>query len=177
VVESKIAQLGFVVTDLQGAAMAWTRRFGIGPWFYWEHLQNRDYRFRGVDGAPDISTAMTDWNGIQIQLVQQHDETPSPHLEWLAAHGGAPGMNHIAVIVPDFDAERARRANDGDVAVSEAGTPVNNVFYHWDDWSLPALEMSERRAPSVVEKLYAVVADAARDWDGADPWRPMPPLD
>lgn len=176
-VDSKIVQLGFVVTDLYAAAMEWTRRFGIGPWFYWEHLGDRGYRFRGQPGAPDVSTAMADWNGLQIQLVQQHDDSPSPHTEWLAAHGGAPGLNHIAVAVPDFEAERERRRREGDLPVSEAGTPVNNVFHHWGDWNLPALEMSERAAPSKVEKLYEVVAGAARDWDGTDPWRPMPPLD
>lgn len=175
-VDSKIVQLGFVVTDLHGAAMEWTRRFGIGPWFYWEHLGNRDYRFRGEEVDPDISTAMADWNGIQIQLVQQHDDAPSPHTEWLAAHGGAPGLNHIAVAVPDFAAELARRTEAGDTALSEAGNPANNVFYHWGDWNLPAIEMSERRPPSIVEKLYSVVAEAARDWDGTEPWRPMPPL-
>jgi len=37
--------------------------------FYWEHLGGRDYRFRGEDGAPDTSTAMADWNGLQIRLV------------------------------------------------------------------------------------------------------------
>lgn len=175
-VDPRIVQLGFVVTDLRAAAMEWTRRFGIGPWFYWEHLGNRNYRFRGEQVEPDLSTAMADWNGIQIQLVQQHDDVPSPHSEWLAAHGGAPGLNHIAVAVPDFAAEVARRSRAGETALSEAGDPVNNVFYHSGDWNLPAIEMSERRTPSTVERLYEVVAEAARDWDGSDPWRPMPPL-
>lgn len=175
-VDSQIVQLGFIVTDLEAAAMEWTRRFGIGPWFYWEHLSGRDYRFRGAEGAPDISTAMADWNGMQIQLVQQHDDAPSPHTEWLAAHAGAPGLNHIAVAVPDFSAELATRADAGDEPISEAGEPVNNVFYHWGDWNLPAIEMSERRPPSSVAALYATVAAAARNWDGTDPWRPMPPL-
>lgn len=175
-VDSRIVQLGFVVTDLYGAAMEWTRTFGIGPWFYWEHLAGRDYRFRGEVVAPDISTAMADWNGIQIQLVQQHDDSPSPHTEWFAAHGGAPGLNHLAVAVPDFEAEIARRAAAGEMPLSEAGTPVNNVFYHGGDWNLPAIELSERRPPSIVRRLYDVVADAAKDWDGTDPWRPMPPL-
>jgi hypothetical protein len=176
VVDSKIVQLGFVVTDLYGAAMSWTRRFGIGPWFYWEHLARGDYRFRGKDSAADISTAMADWNGMQIQLVQQHDDSPSPHIEWLVAHGGAPGLNHIAVAVPDFEAEVLRRTAAGETALSEAGNPVNNVFYHDGDWNLPAVEFSERRPPSIVPKLYQVVAEAARNWDGTDPWRPMPPL-
>ncbi|MGO4689718.1 VOC family protein [Glaciibacter sp. 2TAF33] len=175
-VDSKIVQLGFVVTNLHDAAMEWTRRFGIGPWFYWERLSNRDYRFRGEVAAPDISTAMADWNGLQIQLVQQHDDSPSPHSEWLAAHGGAPGLNHIAVAVPDFPAEVARRTAAGETTLSEAGTPANNVFYHWEDWNLPAIELSERRPPSTVGRLYEVVAEAAQGWDGTDPWRPMPPL-
>jgi methylmalonyl-CoA/ethylmalonyl-CoA epimerase len=156
--------------------MEWTRRFGVGPWFYWEHLGHRTYRFRGGEHAPDISTAMADWNGVQIQLVQQHDGAPSPHSEWLDAHGGAPGLNHIAVAVPDFPAEVARRAAAGETPVSEAGDPVNNVFYHWGDWNLPALELSERQGGSMVEQLYSVVAEAATNWDGSDPWRPMPPL-
>lgn len=175
-VDSKIVQLGFVVTNLREAAMEWTRRFGIGPWFYWEHLGGRDYRFRGEPSEPDISTAMADWNGIQIQLVQQHDESPSIHTEWLSTHGGAPGLNHIAVAVDDFEGELARRAERGETPLSEAGTPVNNVFYHWGDWNLPGIEFSERQPPAIVERLYSTVAEAAKDWDGTDPWRPMPPL-
>lgn len=175
-VDSKIVQLGFVVTDLYEAAMAWTRRFGIGPWFYWEHLAGRKYRFRGEVGEPDVSTAMADWNGIQIQLVQQHDDSPSPHTEWLAAHGGTPGLNHFALAVPDFEAEVARRYALGEKPLSEAGDPVDNVFYHDGDWNLPAIELSERRPPAPVEELYRVVAEAAAGWDGVDPWRPMPPL-
>lgn len=176
-VDSRIVQLGFVVTDLRSAAMEWTRRFGVGPWFYWEHLDNPDYRYAGDHSRPDVSTAMADWNGIQIQLVQQHNDAPSPHRDFLETHGGTPGLNHIAVTVPDFDAERARRQDAGDAALTEAGDPVNNVFHHWGDWNLPAIEMSERKPPSRVDRLYRVVADAARGWDGTDPWRPMPPLD
>ncbi|MDR5699115.1 VOC family protein [Agromyces aerolatus] len=176
-VDSRIVQLGFVVTDLRAAAMEWTRRFGIGPWFYWEHLGDRAYRFRGEASAPDLSTAMADWNGIQIQLVEQHDDAPSPHRDWLASHGGAPGLNHLAVAVPDFEAEVARRSEAGETPLSEAGQPVNNVFYHWGDWNLPAIELSERRPPSIVPRLYELVAEAARDWDGSEPWRPMPELD
>src|SRR4051794_36795926 len=128
--------------------MAWTRRFGIGPWFYWEHLGGRDYRFRGEPAEPDVSTAMADWNGLQIQLVQQHDDSPSPHPECPAAPAGAPGLAHIAVPVPAFSAEAARRTAAGETALSEAGSPVSNVFYHDGDWNLPAIEMSERRSPS-----------------------------
>jgi methylmalonyl-CoA/ethylmalonyl-CoA epimerase len=174
--DSKIVQLGFVVTDLHATAMQWTNAWGVGPWFYREHLRNGSYRFRGVPSSPDVSTAMADWNGLQIQLVQQHNDAPSPHTEWLERHGGAPGLNHIAVAVPDFRSAVERRVAAGDEPVVEAGDPVSNVFFqsHRD---LPAVEISERGGPaSMVERLYAVVAAAARDWDGTDPWRPMPPL-
>lgn len=175
-VESRIVQLGFVVTDLYAAAMEWTNRFGIGPWFYWEHLSNPAYTFRGQPSSPDVSTAMADWNGLQIQLVQQHNDAPSPHSEWLTAHSGAPGLNHLAVEVPNFAAERARYEAGGEAPLSTAGTPPNNVFYHWGDGNLPAIEMSERSPGSIVERLYRVVAAAAIDWDGSEPWRPMPVL-
>ena len=132
--------------------------------------------FEARTPLPDISIALADWSGIQIQLVQQHDDSPSPHTEWLAAHGGAPGLDHIAVAVPDFEAEVARREAAGEKALSQAGSPVSNVFYHDGDWNLPAIEISERRSPAVVESLYRVVAEAANGWDGTDPWRPMPPL-
>lgn len=170
---SLIVQLGFVVPDLRAAAAEWTSRYGVGPFFYMLHLPMEGYRYRDSDSRPDVSTALADWNGVQIQLVEQHDDQPSPHRDFLRARG--PGLNHIAVRVPDFAAEVSRRKALGDEPVVSVASGTN-VFYHWGDWTFPALEMSDRDATDYVERLYRVVAEGARDWDGTDPWRPMPPL-
>lgn len=171
---STIVQLGFVVRDLRKAAEEWTRNYGVGPFFYMEHIERDGYRYQGRPSSPDISTALADWNGMQIQLVEQHNDEPSPHLDFLGERG--PGLNHVAVIVPDYRAEIDRRTAGGESPISSAGGLAENVFYHPGNWDFPAVEMSNRAASPAVSRMYELVAAAAVDWDGSDPWRPMPPI-
>jgi methylmalonyl-CoA/ethylmalonyl-CoA epimerase len=97
-----IMQNGYVVRDWRAAAEWWSDVMGVGPFFVMEHLQFGQCHFRGQPLQLDMSVAIAYSGEHQIELVQQHCDTPSIYTEFLAK---APeGLQHVGVLVDDLEA-------------------------------------------------------------------------
>jgi hypothetical protein len=103
-----IAQLAFVVADLDAGMRDFGDRLAVGPWFVRERFTPPAGRYRGQPTHPVFSLARGFSGHTMIELVQQHDDTPSVYHE-----GDGPrryGFHHFAVMTRDFDADVARYA-------------------------------------------------------------------
>ena len=95
-----VRQIGFVVRDLDSALAAWVSA-GVGPWFVVrEHAQTALYR--GQPCALVISVALANSGDLQVELIHQHDDTPSIFTEFLDS--GREGFHQLAWWPSDFDA-------------------------------------------------------------------------
>jgi catechol 2,3-dioxygenase-like lactoylglutathione lyase family enzyme len=169
VLPGPIRQIGYVVTDLDAALASWVG-LGVGPWLVIRGLPMRA-RYRGEPCETTLSLALSNSGEMQLELIQQHDDTPSIFTEFLAANG--PGYHQLAYWTEDFDATMT--------AVEEAGWPV--VWSGGEDLGVRFAYVEPPHSPVTVVEISELTAaqeatatfirDSAANWDGSDPIREM----
>lgn len=156
-----ILQHAWVVPDLEAACRQWHTQLGVGPFLLNRHIRLDSPRHRGVPAVTDFSTAIAQHGDIQIELIEQHDDSPSAYRETVAA--GRMGFHHVGYIPHDYDAELER--------LSELSTAADGRFgdlrFAYLDASAALghmIELIEDR-PSI-RAYFQSIRDAAAGWDG-----------
>ena len=167
VLPGPIRQIGYVVTDLDSAMAHWLE-LGVGPWFVLRGLP-MSANYRGEPCETTLSVAWSNSGEMQIELIQQLDDTPSIFTEFLTARG--PGFHQLAYWATDFAATMA--------AVEKAGWPV--VWAGGEGYGVRFTYVEPPNAPAAVIKISELtdataanaifIHDAAAEWDGRDPIR------
>lgn len=157
-------QNAYFVTDLDAAVDRWHERWGLGPFIIRRHIALPYVRYRGREASLDISAAYVQAGDIMVELVTQHDDTPSAFREMFRA--GQEGFHHVAVVPDDYDALLARYAAAGFEVVTELRTASGRGAAYID--TRPWLgHFVEVYSPSEgLSALYRDVAAAAANWDG-----------
>lgn len=100
-----IRQLGHVVADLDASLEEWRCRKGVGPWTIMRNVcLNTVYR-----GAPSrllIDIALAYRGDVQIELIQQRNDAPSPYRARIEAQRY--GLHHVAFLCADIGADLRR---------------------------------------------------------------------
>ncbi|HEY3468360.1 MAG TPA: VOC family protein [Amycolatopsis sp.] len=155
-----IRQLGYIVTDIHAAMRHWVEGPGVGPFYYLEN-----------------SGALAQSGGVQIELVQLRDDSPSFFHTFVGKFGE--GLHHVAFWTEHFDAGVATALARGYVELhrgtSLPGKP-DSRFAYFDRGATDgtAIEISERGTDK--RALFDAIARAAEDWDGTEPVRDMAAL-
>lgn len=175
----EIRQLAYVVPDIEAAMEYWSSVLGVGPWFYNPRVPIRNYRYRGETYEPHNSVALANSGALQIELLQTRNDVPSMYREFREA--GHQGAQHVAYWTENFDADLARLQAQGFTVAMSGEVGERGRFVYFDNVGHPGLhpgaviELSEVAGPK--GKLFALIAEAGKDWDGRDPVRPFPDLD
>jgi hypothetical protein len=142
---------------------------GVGPFFVYT-VDVPDALYRGRVVPLTMRTALAQAGPVQIEFIEQLSQGPSAYRD-VVAKGGS-GFHHISRQMGGYDSTVARAKAQGAEIVTEA-VLGNGRFCYADtratlgcmleilDWSLAG------------ERLFAIIADAARGWDGRDPIRPL----
>lgn len=160
-----IMQLGYVVEDLDLAIAHWAKHLGVGPFFVNRHAKYQTFDYLGGSAAPDVSLAFAYSGDTNIELIQQHDDTPSPFRTFLKAHG--PGLQHVGVLSDDIEADtQALRERGVGVVLRlvNAGSLVETRFFDTELHPGAMLELIAR-SPAL-DQGFAFMKKAAADWDG-----------
>lgn len=168
---ARIVQMAFVVNDLEAAAARFSRTMGIGPFLLNPHIRLTDPQHRGVPVRTDFSLALAQAGDVQVELVEQHDDTPSVYRDIYPP--GAEGFHHVAIIVPDVAAEVARLGALG-FAQASSGRFGDADFAYVD--TAPALGHMVEVLPDndTIRRFFARIRREAEAWDGTGPvLRPM----
>jgi hypothetical protein len=89
-------QLGFVVRDVEAAMRHWIEVFGVGPFICMERGTSQPApvtRMRGQPVVVELKLAFGFMGEVQIELIEQRNDAPSPYREFLAA--GREGLQHL----------------------------------------------------------------------------------
>jgi hypothetical protein len=163
-----VMQMAWVVNDLEAAMRRWIEQQGAGPFFVMRHCPVTNVRYRGRPATVDMDVAMAQSGGVQIELIQQHDDLPSCYRDMYRQ--GEEGFHHICYVVDDLPGALAHFARH-DMPPAIEGNFGHVSFAYVD--SRPGIGcMTELvgRHPDI-EAFFRKVADAAVDWDGRDPIR------
>lgn len=165
-----IMQLAFVPRDVQAARRYWTETMGVGPFFSLPHIQYKGARYRGALSNVDFSVLIGYWGDIQIELIEQHDDSPSIYKSW--RDEGREGLHHVCLLVDSI-----RHARD---VCAAAGARVEQEVFlegaeaiYVDAGGGPGSLIEILEPSPAFGDLFAMMRDAARDWDGRDPVRSL----
>jgi catechol 2,3-dioxygenase-like lactoylglutathione lyase family enzyme len=167
-----VRQIAYFVADIERAALAHHAAYCSGPYFIGRHVPLAWSEHRGSRVRHDHSSAYGQWGDVMIEFVQQHGDDPSAFHELFAAGSGRYGLHHLALWVDDLDGAVAEFAARGQalVQLSETTGGTRYAFVEGDACG----HMIELYEPGGgIADFYAMVAAAARDWDGTDPLREL----
>jgi len=166
---SKIAQIGYVVRDIDAAMDNWVRH-GVGPWFYVHRVETDFFRYRGEDSPMEMSVALANSGDVQLELIQQRNDAPSMYKDFLDS--GREGMQHIAYWSTDYQKLYDDALADGYVIGHEGsigGEQGRFAYLDTEQEQGTVIEISDISGPK--GQFFQYIRDVSTDWDGSDPIR------
>lgn len=174
-------QVGFIVKDIRGCMMHWSEKLKVGPWAYREKLDVLEYRYYGEEvGFPDLSIALANSGSLQLELIQQNNDTPSLYLDTLKRNGEI--AQHISYWTEtEFDAwgaylksqgyKEGMAGRFGQATNSKFGGQARGRFAYFIHEDLPSciIEIGEQTGGKT--ETFENIRRAAEVWDGSDPIR------
>jgi len=164
-----VMQLGFVVPDLEAAIVHWSSRVGVGPFFVMQHIKWGELLFRGQPSDVDMSVAVAQWGEVQVELIQQWNESPSIYTEFPLRRQG--GLQHLGVMT-DSVPEHLSRLKARGIEPVQWGATSNGVRFAYVDSDFHPGGMIELiESGRAINGFFKMVREAAQGWDGSDPVR------
>ena len=168
----KAEHVAFVVADFD-AAVQRLLEAGIGPVFTMRRIRV-PARYRGERHDPLFSAAFAYTGSLQIELLCQHDETPSAYLEYIRRNPGG-GMHHSAYFCDSFDqalADASARGQTFDI-VQEFIEPVSGFAYeiYVEPQGSADPLLAQLMVHGPMEPFFAEMERIAANWDGSEPER------
>jgi hypothetical protein len=168
-----VAQLAYVVEDLEASIEHFIRDLGAGPFFVIDHfLQPGLQTYRGQVSTADVRIAMGFSGQTWFELIQPLDEEPSVYQDAIVRRGY--GLHHHGIAFTDVEAALASYQARGWCECFRSPVPTGgDVIY---------LEGGDSTAPGFIELLPATPGmdahftsfwKAAQGWDGMNPIRPF----
>ena len=170
VLPGPIRQNGHVVRDLDRSIESWLE-LGVGPWLVLRHLEQLGSTFRGQSIAPVVSMAFANSGDLQVELIAPEDDSPSVYREFLDA--GREGLHHHAWWAEDFRAVADAATGAGWIPVQGGNVGGMAEFIYFDPFGGSSLLVEVMELTDATRWLIRTVEEAARDWDGSDPVRPL----
>lgn len=162
-----IAQLGYVVRDLDAAVGHWLT-LGVGPWFVARGVRPENFTYRGEPADLAMDVAVANSGDTQVELIQQTNDAPSMYRDFLDA--GHEGLQHVAYWTTDYQ-DLYDRALAAGFTVGQEGAigGPRGRFCYLDTGAQPGtvVEISDVSGPKAA--LFDYVRKAAAAWDGSQP--------
>lgn len=159
----RFVQIAYHVADIDRAMARWHAAVGVGPFLLRRHIPLEDVRYRGQSCALDISAAMAQSGDVQIELVQQHCDSPSTFRDMFDR--AEEGLHHLAIAPDDGPRMLDHYQTLGfDVATSFLTSAGGGADYV-DARPLFGHMIEIYRISDRIVRLYDRVADEAERWD------------
>ncbi len=162
-------QVSFVVDDIHEAMEHWLNSAGIGPFFLVQGVTIEDQVYRGQPTQLDVSYALAQMGDIQLELVCQHNDTPSVYRDTVPA--GTSGFHHMAIYTDNYDRDLAEYTATG-AEVAFSGSFGGKRFCYADTSGTVGCMVELIEKNEAHDDFFARIRAAAVDWNGSDPIRP-----
>ena len=159
-----VAQVGFVVKDLDAAVENWVRMFGVGPWHFYTYgkplVKKMSYHGKPIEYR--MRLALANIGPLRIELIQPL-EGDTVYADFVREHGY--GMHHFGLLTDDMEGSLAQaRAAGLAMTMDGAGYGKNGdghyAYLDTEDALGTTIELIERpkgRVPT--EKVYPQAGD------------------
>ena len=177
----QIFQLGFVVPDVDESMRFYAEALRIGPFTCSRGFRAPDGWYRGGSDMPELTIAHAYSGRLFIEVIQQHDDTPSVYKEFIDRHGY--GLHHygLAIATEDYDETLDHYYSlgfediftdtlPGGVRIRYIGPKseegLKNLRNETGVCYYECVEIKETE-----ENFFSGMIDAAQNWDGKTIWR------
>ncbi len=164
-----VMQNAFVVDDLDAAMDHWINKMGVGPFFVFQHVQFKEIYFRGKPSDTDMTAAIAYWGDMQIELIKQHNASPSIYSEF--QNKGLRGLQHMGVITADLDSDLAQLKPLGITPVQYGTVASGMRFAYVSSDYHPGAMIELIESNPAMTGFFKMMQDTAAGWDGKDPVR------
>lgn len=157
-----INQVAYIVDDLEEAAIEHSKLFGSGPFFYLDPVTMEKAVYNGEEIELTMQQAYGQYGDVQIELIKVLSGT-NPYFE-----DDRRGFHHFSVWVDDYDEAIADFAAAGFNPVIEmvSGGGLQVAYIDCTTVWGHCIEMH-----NPITGFWNMIADAAKDWDGTNPYR------
>jgi len=172
----QVFQLGFIVPDVDASMRFYAETLRIGPFSCSRGFRAPDGWYRGGTDMPELSIAHA-YNGrLFIELIQQHDDTPSVYKEHIDKFGY--GLHHmgLAIAPEDYDATLQKFYDNGFENVFTDNLPGGVRIRYLGPKGEGALEALKSKAGVCYyecvefhdgeQTMFKSMAEAYATWDG-----------
>lgn len=171
----EMRQIAFVVRDIDKTMKYWTQTLGIGPFFIKRNIEFSNFIYRGSSAkSPIVSIALANSGQMQIELIQQHDGTPSIYQEFLDSDNE--GFQHVSSWMTQDDMKNRKQEliAQGVKIAQECTIPssgVNLLYFDTGNGNGRFIyEIADLLESAHYERIQNI-AKAAQDWNGQEPIR------
>lgn len=165
-----IMQLAFVPSDFGAAIRHWTGVMGAGPFFLLPNVSLPGGRYRGEPSDPVFTMALGYWGDMQIELIRPENDAKSLYR---GEYGVADVLHHVCVLVDSIAAARVRCEDIGAEIIFEAPVGDTGGVIYADPGTGPGTLVELLEPQAGTRELFAMMRDAAKDWDGSEPLRSL----
>ena len=169
--DGKVYQIAFVVEDLDKAIDHWIKTVGAGPFFVLRKLDNLEIEYRGKRSGIDIDFALGQAGPVHVELIQDNSKNPTVYQDAYPKGSGG-GFHHVGMLAKDFDAA-VKAYEDSGSARGMTGMFGSTPFAYMDSRASVGFFSEFHQDTAEIRALFDAVADAAKDWNGDRPVRPM----
>ena len=128
-------------------------------------------QYRGQDTAPRLTLAFANSGDLQIELIAQDNDAPTPYKEFL--DGGREGFHHLAWWAEDYAGVEAAARGAGWDLVMTGGAGGGTHFFYAELTPVTSTVIEVMELNEQTRGLNDHVRRASVDWDGSDPVRPL----
>jgi hypothetical protein len=166
-VNETLIQTAFVVRDIHESITTYVSKLKVGPWFLIERFTPAEAMYRGEPTDLVMSVAFAFRDAMMLELIQQHDDSPSVFRDVVTARGY--GLHHLGITTDTYDVLFNSYLSAGFECAFTARTTGRLAMFEMS--GLPhlveILELDPKR-----RKFFSAMAEAATNWDGSFPIRP-----
>lgn len=166
----EIIQLAYLPDDFDAALTHWTQTVGVGPFYLMRNVALGDMKYRGQPTDAVFTIAIAYWGDIQIELIRPENDAPSIYSGEYAVKDR---LHHVCLFVDSIERARAAVAEAGAEILIEGKFGADGEVLYIDAGGGPGnvIEILQPMTGSL--EVFAMIRDAARDWDGSDPLREL----
>jgi len=158
-----VVQQAYHVADIDAAIARWHELLGIGPFLVRRHIQLEQVRYRGAASTLDISAAHAQAGDVQIELVQQHCDSPSAFRDMFSPEDE--GLHHVALFPDDYETMVAHYNHLGHSTATELITGEGRGAAFIDTRAVLGHMVEIYRPNDSLVRFYEQIEEASLNWD------------
>ena len=165
-----IKQWGYLVRDLDEAMNCWINQLGVGPWWGYRNVPATAV-CNGRQNPILMSVGLAYHQGIQIELIQQHDDAPSPYQYFYQRGTEAQVLQQVAYMVPDVEEAIVQCQQRGMHEVGRILPSPTQTYVYMSSPAMAGLAIELMPHDQNFLDDYARCVAESTAWDGANPYR------